>query len=613
MEKLFEIIKEDNIVEFERIVAGEGSMDVAFGRFPILSVCYLYNAKKIILKYEADLLKIKEYIKEKEPLDLFVKFLKVAKKEARIYAGKDIMISPIEMLYILGKMEKVESIFEYYKQDGLLLERLKKIELIRSQKELKVADKIVTIKPKLTKKKKLLLLGALAMFICMIMVSSYVCFLILGFGIGTTNNPIKITNAEQFAAYLSKNVQTLNINNDLQVQANEIEEYSGTINGCGNTITIKNINKALFKEFRGTLQNINIVYEIEDYNAISDIAGICLKNSGTIKDVSVEIKANFTVTSTADAIHLSIITDENIGQISKVQIDGEVKIVGNAQCNATFSPICKNSGTIDQVKSNLSIDAIDCDISGLATINNYEANITNCEIAGKIEQTGTVNTWNPNLGGIALENYGRINNCTVLAAMKGISLADSIANLAYSPATVLLGGIATNNRNEISKCKFSGTIYLECDLGVIIAGAVSGIDESNIYINSKGETISSLIDNCIVDCDMEVKSSNKQMQAAIGGISGAEESVQKDNCINLRLNKNVPTDSSVTFYAGALTGQVTSRIVTDYMLGIMYLYNNYFVETENIIRSVGTMASQEFGATKFYTVEQLTSLECYWQ
>ena len=98
---LFNAIVEDSIENFSSLIKGNESL--CFGRFTILSLCYLYSSKKIIKKYSERLLKIKKYNVINEPIKIYKDFKTKAGKCLRLYAGKQNIISVLEILAILHK------------------------------------------------------------------------------------------------------------------------------------------------------------------------------------------------------------------------------------------------------------------------------------------------------------------------------------------------------------------------------------------------------------------------------------------------------------------------------------------------------------------------------
>ena len=52
LEELFVAIKEDNLVSFSSVMLSNSDLNIRFGRFPILSLLYLYRSYSILSKYE---------------------------------------------------------------------------------------------------------------------------------------------------------------------------------------------------------------------------------------------------------------------------------------------------------------------------------------------------------------------------------------------------------------------------------------------------------------------------------------------------------------------------------------------------------------------------------
>ena len=110
--QVFEVVKNDDLTSFCVFTKEEKNLNISFGRFPLLSVCYLYDSKKIIKKFEKKLLQIENYQVVNEPFELYLKFKMVAKKSIRLYASKQDFVMPIEILAMQGKDGLVK---KYYK------------------------------------------------------------------------------------------------------------------------------------------------------------------------------------------------------------------------------------------------------------------------------------------------------------------------------------------------------------------------------------------------------------------------------------------------------------------------------------------------------------------
>ena len=72
LNQLFESIKKDDLKSFSSLMLSKSDLNICFGRFPILSLLYLYGSYQILDKYEKWLLPIHNFnIVEERYLRLF--------------------------------------------------------------------------------------------------------------------------------------------------------------------------------------------------------------------------------------------------------------------------------------------------------------------------------------------------------------------------------------------------------------------------------------------------------------------------------------------------------------------------------------------------------------
>ena len=113
LERLFEAIKKDDLKSFSSVMLSKSDLNISFGRFPILSLLYLYGSYKILEKYERFLLPIHNFNVVEEYYDAYLKFKKHAKKSLKIFVLNEKIIHPIEMLAILDERFLLN---KYYKK-----------------------------------------------------------------------------------------------------------------------------------------------------------------------------------------------------------------------------------------------------------------------------------------------------------------------------------------------------------------------------------------------------------------------------------------------------------------------------------------------------------------
>ena len=128
-ESLLQAIKKDDIKAFNALMEKNSNGAYRLGRFPVLSLLYLYKSRKILSSYEAELLKISNYEELREPVEISKKFAAKAGKCLRLYWGE--VVSPQEMLLILDKTKRLKRIFPLAKPSEQVKRRLQQIYSIK--------------------------------------------------------------------------------------------------------------------------------------------------------------------------------------------------------------------------------------------------------------------------------------------------------------------------------------------------------------------------------------------------------------------------------------------------------------------------------------------------
>ena len=80
LKQIFDAIKTDDLKSFSSFMLSKNDLNICFGRFPLLSLCYLYKSYKIIDEYEVDLISVKNYTVVDEYYEIYLEFKKYAKK-----------------------------------------------------------------------------------------------------------------------------------------------------------------------------------------------------------------------------------------------------------------------------------------------------------------------------------------------------------------------------------------------------------------------------------------------------------------------------------------------------------------------------------------------------
>ena len=128
-DSLLQAIKNDDLKAFNALMENAQCGTYRLGRFPVLSLMYLYKARKLLLIYEQSVLKITVFEPLREPVEISKKFLSKAGKSLRLYF--DEIVSPLEMLLVLDKTRRLKRLYPQTKPSAAIKERLKSIYFIK--------------------------------------------------------------------------------------------------------------------------------------------------------------------------------------------------------------------------------------------------------------------------------------------------------------------------------------------------------------------------------------------------------------------------------------------------------------------------------------------------
>ena len=109
---LLEAIKKDDLKSFSLLMPTNADLNLCYGRFPILSLLYLYSSFKILSKFEKALLPIHNFRIVEERNEIYKKFKTRAKKSIRFFSNDEI-IFPVLMLGVLNEREILKHNFKF--------------------------------------------------------------------------------------------------------------------------------------------------------------------------------------------------------------------------------------------------------------------------------------------------------------------------------------------------------------------------------------------------------------------------------------------------------------------------------------------------------------------
>lgn len=544
--QLLECIKDDNVKKFDSLATAR-LFCVSLGRFPLLSLCYLYNSYLILGKYEKRMkeTKIENYIRDDEPLDIYFDFKNIAGKALRFYPP-NATVTPLEMLCLLGKDKKISAEWKEFDKNSTTVENIKKIGRVCFQVEIVCGENAIDIPKLKTKKRSNDFLKVMMIFcLCFAIVLSCSIGAFAGLiGFGTNATPVKADVIEKLIRNSESHViLTADIH-----WGDDVIEKLGSVDGNGKTIFLKNF--AFAKKLVGELKNVNFVIEGE-YSLDNPNTSIIEVNDGSISGVTVTINVNLSENNEESEFHASALVGINNGTIASSIVSGSVNYVGNAKGNAYFAGIASiNNGTVDNCKTiNGSIESENIDLSGLVSEN--KGTIKNSENGFSINQVATADfgdddssAWNPNACGITMNNSGVIENCINSGEIRASSLSDK-------KYQVLVGGIAVNNSGKIVETHNDGAIFAESENCSIYIGGIVAFNKQT-YDATVSNFISGEVNNCKNTGSVNLLSNGEQASEVISG--GVASVNQGKISKSINYGKQVASVVGATPLIGGLAG-----------------------------------------------------------
>lgn len=516
--QILQAIKTDNLMLFLSHIKGHENL--CFGRFPILSVAYLYGAKKIIKKYRNKLLMYKAYEKIDEPLEIYQKFSAVAGRCLRLYVADDATVSPIEMLAILHMDAEVKKIFRHFSYSKLICKNLQTIygninlqKVEMSGSKIKIGMRRFDYHQKKSHK-------LIALCSAVAIVFFAVAYFAIGFagGFGTNLSYAKVGNQNQLI-YALKNGGNFRLTNDISFDQEVcFAGFSGVLDGNNKTIYISKFADWFVLNNNGTIKNLNVVVGSIDKQTDKSFSLLVGTNNGTLQNVRVSCDSlKLTCNKSKDAnIYVNGFANHNNGYIKDCTLNLNANVVGNLDGECFVAGFAgTNSGTISgcEFKANSSLLTAEADVCGIATDNNLGANVSSCKNFAAISQSSKIDDWSPNASGIVQTNYGAVTNCHNF----GDILVESTNSKQNTSALVFVGGISTTNYGTIEHCLNKGKLSARSNTLAIYCGGISAYSS---YWVQNNQMIMPILKNCASNSKICVSSAHKDAFAFVGGISG---------------------------------------------------------------------------------------------
>lgn len=487
-DEIYIAVKNDDVREFSRIVGGRRSLlALCYGRFPLLSVCYLFNSRKIIAKYEKQMLNVGEYTFTDEYEGIYKEFRKYAGKSLRLYIYSDNLVEPQQMLAILGKDDKLSYISRKFPLSQANAQTVERIYNINDSINTKTLDNgsIAVDNRKLSSSQKFIV--AVSLLLVTLIVTFAVCAGVItnqrfgGAGASIDDSILISTQTQLNTALTDRRYdgKYFTLNSDFTLSEDwQLTDFAGHINGNGHTLYIKKSDfGGLFGTLAGSLNNINIVIAEQRGILSDDFALIALVNNGTISNLRLTVEGESEYTERcedSEGKYFGLITAHNRGTVSNCIVSASVSVSGDAIGDYYMSAIVGLNGLIVRdtegnatsivsgvirgctVAEQSVLDTHNVDVGGIAAASCTGSTIENCTNNASIRQVSDSEGWTPNSAGIVCANAGTVSGCVnngSVSASSTVTNADATVN-----AAVYVSGIACTNESIVADCRNYGAI-----------------------------------------------------------------------------------------------------------------------------------------------------------
>ncbi len=607
-QEIYNAIKKDNLELFEKHVNEEHAKELSFGRFPILSLCYLYNAKKIIKKYEDELLLLRTYVQIPEKIETYSLFKKKAGRNLRLYAGTNNIIHPLEMLSILGKASRLEKVYPKAIKTNSTIENLKTIEMVKSSTEINPTEtKIQMPKQKIPKKLYKISISIMAVCLVFAIVFSLAAVGVVALGDGSENHPYYVRSVSQLEEAISKGKYIV-LDSDIECESLSIGDYDGNIDGNSHTIKLTNQTTNIFKNFTGSIKNLNIDIQLDFANNAS--SGILTyKNSGTIDNVNITIngKMKYTGAAVGTSIMFALISSDNSGTISNVTINGALEIEGNITSDVEFGAIAgANTGSIKTIKTSGTFTFTEA--NGAMGVFKNDGDVDSFENSASLYQTSNAYSTDYanegrslRMGGIVSINYGTVSNSINTG---DITIEDKNEQGVYS----IIGGVTCVNLGTIQKCKNTATLTSNVNYAIARTGSICGDSEIDGKIPS--------IKECAGLGTIVVSVESDRSRCFVGGLVGCVFGSYNNTATIADSYSAIQTQINGT-YTSICRGGIVGFWPSTYGDGLSnnaYLQSNtvpYGLYVSGYFAYEGVVSSQGMFAN-YENMSDIEALEIYW-
>ncbi len=592
-EKLLYTVKKDDLKSFKSMMREANLGNLRMGRFPVLSLLYLYGSRKILSAYETGFLKISTWEGVGEPIEISQVFAKKAGKCLRLYF--DEIVSPLEMLLILDRTRRVKKAYPVVKPSEAVRKRLKSIYSIKYALNVSYrGTDIVLDRRPLTRREKrrlaLACIGCLLILAIVIATPVTVAAMLPDFDAGevTKLKHIDFSSRETYTVLkdivIPDGYTVPTVNCSFKGGGGRLlfgkGATLGQFNGRLEDIEICTKGSPIFNACTNISSLENVTVNVDaDVEASSDTAFVAVASAATFKNVKVSVRglvravAGEVSSESATGMSMGGIVAQNMyagngagrvyGTLENCSVNFEdLRLEGELDANASFGGLVgENYGIVLGCSVTGAVEAHTVDLGGACYFNGYELTDVTCEAT--LTQVAEDAKWTSVVGGVAIENMGNMEGCVSACDISVTSAGDAIC-----------GGIAAQQSSgTIAFCASSGKLSVKCEgdatCGGVLGRSLIGVDEArqSYYVG--------FVSKCLSTCTLAVTSGGDASYA--GGICGKQEqhyimTPVYDADGNVKQDADGKDVTEEMYFAGPVTECVFSGVVSgnfDYLGSII--------------------------------------------
>ncbi len=562
-EKLLSAIKKDDVKTFGQMTEEIHAGNYRLGRFPVLSLVYLYGARRIAAAYETRFLKISSWEPLDEPAETSALFAAKAGKCLRLYLNE--IVSPVEMLLILDKTRRVKKVFPIAKPSEAIKRRLKSIYNIKYALNMTFAGQSVHMDRRPLNRRErqkfcMAIIGCVLVLAILIAAPVTAATLLPNRAKGEIAKLKHIDFASQRTYTVVKDIV---IPDDFYVDSVKCSFKGGggkLIFGKNATlgffygkltdIEIETAGSPIFQACTNLAELNNVVVNVNsDIEIADDSAFVALANYGTMKNVTLNASGSVTAREKTDENSSGVVFggivanntyvkdnygDTIYGTLTDCRANySDLRLSGALEANSSFGGVAGiNNGIIDGCTVSGDVIADTFDLAGVCYGNGYI--IKNSLNEANLSQTSLDNAWSPVVGGVVIENAGQIEYCKNSGDLsaKGVS-------------TVICGGVVARTYRFCNYCVFDGSISVEASEGYV--GGIFGRSEA--VIPSSGLYVYiGITDHCLSLGSIKADLTSDGAERCVGGIGGKVEDTKVTYS-----TPNDDEDAIVEYWGGSAT------------------------------------------------------------